>query len=121
MTNPKHYHVVLFDRVEEAAAFVAALSRFLSSPEGTSASIPRPIEVWAIVLANDGGAEVYLSDGAFAATVAGLAPPVTAGVRDAHEVTIAAARLITDGDPIAYTTGDIMIRLTNAGSLDQRA
>lgn len=46
---PGQFHVLEFDLRQEAAAFIAALSRFLYSP-GAEAYDAEDVEVWAVVL-----------------------------------------------------------------------
>jgi hypothetical protein len=78
MTAPaidRDYHLVRFDDTSDAAAFVAALSRFLCSPVGSwyfeHADI---LEVWSSASAL-GSIELYLSGGALEAASAAF-PPV---------------------------------------------
>ena len=62
---PKVFHVLNFDRREEAAAFVAALSRVLNSPRGDTLAFQN-VEVWSEV-ASTKGVRLYLSDAALEA------------------------------------------------------
>ena len=80
--NPDaHYHLLRYTDITEAAAFVAALSRFLSSPAGTKYLRPiAPAEVWSLLV---GDAEhirridIYLNTPALnAATDSFGRPPV---------------------------------------------
>ena len=68
-------HVVRFDRVDDAAAFVAALTRFLKSPRAPAVpKSPDAIEVWAHHTVND-GVELLMSHAAIAATTVGFGRP----------------------------------------------
>ncbi|HKG94231.1 MAG TPA: hypothetical protein VKA84_20130, partial [Gemmatimonadaceae bacterium] len=63
------YHVVHFDHAAEAAAFIAALSRFLDAPGGggfVTGPPPAagPVEVWSYPTVPGDSVEVYLSGGA---------------------------------------------------------
>ena len=72
----RSYHVVRFENVDEASAFVRALQSFLDSSRGEAWTTKFHItEVWAPKPLADGPLEVYLSDSALMATEAGFAPP----------------------------------------------
>jgi len=59
----KSFHVVQFPRPMEAAAFVAALSRFLNSPQaGSSTRAIEAIEVWHALNKQTDRVSLYLSD-----------------------------------------------------------
>jgi hypothetical protein len=65
--------VVRFAERVEAAAFIAALSRFLASPRGRGyTDQPDAVEVWVSVPALHERVEVYLSDAAVEAVIAGF-------------------------------------------------
>jgi len=75
------YHLLSFDRSVEASAFMAALSRFMASPAGL-AMWPdvRTYEVWTRPIKN--GAQLYLSDGAFAMASQAFSPvPISQTIR----------------------------------------
>lgn len=76
-----NYHRVLFEHQLEGAAFVAALSRFLSSPAGSSyLSRSDPVEV-RNHSSLTGELELYLSDSALAAATAAFSPvPVSQAI-----------------------------------------
>jgi hypothetical protein len=64
-----------FAHHDEAAAFVAALSRFLDSPKASSAAAGRSdIEVWARSPVASEGVRLFLSDKALAAAERGFSP-----------------------------------------------
>jgi hypothetical protein len=77
----RNYHLLSFNTVVEAEAFVAAFSRFLTSPLGSS--IPpdfASLEVWSTI--PDEGVTLFLDDGAFnVATAAFSRVPVADTVR----------------------------------------
>lgn len=83
MTPP--YHALTFDEPDEAAAFVAALSRWLASPSGEvwAASNPsidvRAVKVGERVLA------IYLNQPALDATIAGFGTPTRMATVASHE------------------------------------
>lgn len=73
------YHVVEFPTAEEAAGFVAALSRFLCSPQGAASPTgAEAVRVWSRRLPAGPGVELYLSDAALAATARAFAAPTVA-------------------------------------------
>ena len=79
-TADAEYHLLTYTDINEAAAFVAALSRFLSSPQGSKYFRPSaPAEVWSRVLGpayDIERIEVYLNASAVAAvTELFLRPP----------------------------------------------
>ena len=102
------YHVVQFQRGAEAAAFLAALSRFLNSPAGDShrSGSQRP-EVW--VGANQGeGVELYLDDAALEAVRNAFSPVPVSRQASRSELVLAGGRLLLGGDDIpAYGVVEI--------------
>ena len=78
----QQYHVAHFDHTTEAAAFVAALTRFLDSPNGSSFTREsHSLEVWIDSASTRAGVEVYLSEDALKATTAGFPAPKLSGTR----------------------------------------
>jgi len=73
------YHIIKFDNQVEAAAFIAALSRFLNYPQGSVyRSQADSIEVWFQSIAINTPVKLYLSDGVLNAAKAAFSPmPVT--------------------------------------------
>jgi hypothetical protein len=64
-----------FERFDEAAAFIAALSRFIHSPAFTASKLPvATTQVWGCSTGEADGAELYLSAAALAATAAAFSP-----------------------------------------------
>jgi hypothetical protein len=63
---PKKFHVMEFAHHDEAAAFVAALSRLVDSPQAGSPLSARhsPVEVWARSAVATEGVRLFLSDNA---------------------------------------------------------
>jgi len=82
-SQPKKFHVMEFAHHDEAAAFVAALSRFLDSPKsGTGGSRQAKIEVWARSPVASEGVLLFLSDTALAAAEKAFSPvPVARTVK----------------------------------------
>jgi|SRR5690242_2062953 GNAT superfamily N-acetyltransferase len=66
------FHVLEFDHHDEAAAFVAALSRFVSSP--ASATESEPVEVWARSPVHRESVKLFLNDRALDAAQAAFSP-----------------------------------------------
>jgi hypothetical protein len=99
-SRPREFHVMEFAHHDEAAAFVAALSRFLVSPRGAghaespqkalhkrSASGSRraaPVEVWARSPVASEGVALFLSETALVAAKAAFSPvPIARTIRRA--------------------------------------
>jgi hypothetical protein len=76
------FHPLRFGSTDEAAAFIAALSRALNSPERVAAArTAGSVEVWIDRDPSQTAAVVYLSDAALDAAVAAFPPvPVQTGV-----------------------------------------
>jgi hypothetical protein len=75
----KEFHVMEFVHHDEAAAFVAALSRFLNSPGATRGKKKKsPIEVWARSPVASEGVVLFLSDAAQLAAEKAFSPVPTA-------------------------------------------
>jgi hypothetical protein len=89
-----HFHVVEFDRREEAAAFVAALSRVLNSPRG-DAYASRAVEVW-VDTPSTASVRLFLSTAALDAAEAAFSP-VRVGDSVSRESASRGHRLIIDG------------------------
>ena len=63
------YYLATFDRLDEAAAFIAALSRFVHSPRGAAFADARArVEVSAVAGRPEQRVDVYLTKHALAAT-----------------------------------------------------
>ncbi|MDQ6886006.1 MAG: hypothetical protein M3068_01795 [Gemmatimonadota bacterium] len=108
------YHRVVFDQLDDAAAFVAALSRYLTSPLGRiHERDAAPSEIWADVGEGDGGIVLYLSDGARAATARGFAPAPLSGHTAAEMMRATCTLVLAAGDSSAYGRDEILRRLTS--------
>jgi hypothetical protein len=83
MEPDRNFHVVIFSRPVEAAAFVAALSRFLNSPQaGPVGRAPEAVEVWHGSTERTDRVALYLSDEALRlANDAFPAAPVSGVIR----------------------------------------
>lgn len=83
MTAPaidREYHVVSFEDTSDAAAFVAALSRFLCSPVGNwYFDRAEALEVWSHAAV--GVVQLFLSGGALEAASAAFPPVLVEGLR----------------------------------------
>jgi hypothetical protein len=108
------YHVVKFDDPSEAAAFVAALSRFLSSPRGTTETAASGvIEVWAPSAKTAEVEELYLSDGALSAAIAGFGQVPLAGVRRGDALSSDCGLMIGGDRPPAWGVDEATRHLTS--------
>lgn len=104
MTAPsldRVYHVLEFDSTTEAASFVAALSRFLNSPVGsTYVDSDGSVQVWSSVAESRPDrrewVEVFLSSEALDAASAAFAPVLVSGRRRGDELP-ADCTLVVDG------------------------
>ena len=97
----RDYHVLEFDSTSEAASFVAALSRFLNSPVGsTYVDSDGSVQVWSYVSEPrpDRGewVEVFLSPEALDAASAAFAPVRVSGVRRGDQLPVGCT-LVVDG------------------------
>ena len=71
----REFHVMEFAHHDEAAAFVAALSRFLNSPDAPRGGKKKtPIEVWARSPVASEGVLLFLSDAAQSAAEEAFSP-----------------------------------------------
>jgi hypothetical protein len=74
-SRPREFHVMEFAHHDEAAAFVAALSRFLHSPKGGGAGARKPpLEVWARSPVASEGVLLFLSATALVAAKKAFSP-----------------------------------------------
>jgi hypothetical protein len=74
------FHLMHFEHRGEAAAFVAALSRFLDSPRGSGyMEPPGAVQIWSHAGASHGTIDVFLTADALAAATAAFAPVIGAG------------------------------------------
>ena len=83
MTAPaidREYHVVSFEDTSDAAAFIAALSRFLCSPVGSwYFDHAEVLEVWSHAAVD--AVQLFLSGGALEAASAAFPPVAVEGLR----------------------------------------
>ncbi len=74
-SDARRLHLIALGDLDEASAFVAALSRFLHSPGGVEyLDPPRAVEVWSRAVPERGTVSIYLSDRALEAASAAFAP-----------------------------------------------
>jgi hypothetical protein len=108
------YHRVSFDDTEEAAAFVAALSRYLASPAGDACrSADSPIEIIAAHDVVPPAVGLYLSAGALRATAAGFGLPDMVDRCRPDELPMDRLVVLGDADRLAYGRDDIVKRLSS--------
>ena len=81
---PRKFHVMEFAHHDEAAAFVAALSRLLDSPTTGPSGRQSPIEVWARSAVATEGVRLFLSDNALKVAKTAFSPvPIVRTVKRA--------------------------------------
>ena len=106
------YHRLPFDSSDDAAAFVAALSRFVNGPAGQMyRNVDPPIEVWAEPTTGAPALTLYLSSAAVQATAAGFAQPPALERCRVDEFPPRRALIFGRDDRGAYGKDDIVRRL----------
>jgi hypothetical protein len=105
------FHIVDFNRRDEAAAFVAALSRVLSSPRGDSYAASR-VEVWADVASTD-RIRLFLSDGAFAIADSAFSPVPVTGTATGDPGAHGHRLIIKGGETPAWGLAEANLRLSD--------
>jgi hypothetical protein len=112
----RDFHVMEFAHHEEAAAFAAALSRFLNSPSGgPHAGKQPPAEVWAESPAT-GAVRLFLSNAALAAAQSAFSPvPVGRTVKRAA-LPAASFLVIEGGKTPSWGAADAADRLARPDS-----
>jgi hypothetical protein len=107
------YHCIAFDELDEGAAFIAALSRYLSSPSGRSRVTPvSPIEVLATWQPEARQLIVYLSDAALTATNAAFGQPALVGTCAADAVPVHRIAILSDPSNVPFGKDDVVRRIT---------
>jgi hypothetical protein len=104
------YHALTFDDPAEAAAFVAALSRWLASPSGEAWVASNPAIDVRAVNAGEGVLTIYLNQPALDATVTGFGMPTRMATIDAGQ-SIPAGLQLLDGRRYIYGLDDIANRV----------
>jgi hypothetical protein len=105
------FHVLEFDRRDEAAAFVAALSRVLNSPQGDTYAA-ESVEVWADT-GSTGRVRLFLSASALRAAEVAF-PPVMVGDSVSSETASRGHRLIIrGGETPAWGIADAELQLSD--------
>jgi hypothetical protein len=98
--SDRDFYVLQFENTMDAAAFVAALSRFLNSPVGsTYVDGVGSIQVWSYLSARGHGVQVFLSPDALEAASAAFAPVFVAGRRRRDQFPVDCT-LVFDGDNV---------------------
>ena len=107
------YHLLVFERSEEAAAFVAALSRFLNSPQGSPYRLSSAaVEVWGHAATTPDRLEIYLSDCVLAAATAAFAPVPLAATQHTATLPPDSARILSVSQIPAWGLTDAQRYLT---------
>ena len=104
------FHFVEFDRREEAAAFVAALSRVLNSPRGDAYALTN-VEVW-IDDASTSGLALLLTDAALEAAEFAFSPVRVGGVISRDAASPGLRLVIKGGVTPAWGLADAEIQLS---------
>ena len=104
------FHVLKFDRREEAAAFVAALSRVLNSP-GADTYALQNVEVWADA-ASTQHVSLFLSDAALEAAESAFSPVRVSGTASKESASRADRLIIRGGVTPAWGLADAELQLS---------
>ena len=104
------FSCIHFSSRNEAAAFAAAVSRFVSSPAGVAAVNPVDVDISAVLQQGE-AVDVYLNEAALTATLTGFAAPHVAGTF--VEATLPAGRiaLVAPGERGAFGKDEMLRRL----------
>src|SRR4051812_33620048 len=115
-TAPRHgtressdFHVMEFTHHDEAAAFVAALSRLLEAPH--SGAVGQNVEVWARSPVASEGVRLFLCDDALAAAESRFAPVPVVGAIRRESLPDESFLIIEAGITPAWGTGDASAKL----------
>ena len=96
-TDDERFHMMHFEFRSEAAAFVAALSRFLGSPRGEGyMEPPDAVQIWSHAGLATGSVDLFLTADALAAATAAFAPVIGAGTNPNMELPDGCTLLIGD-------------------------
>jgi hypothetical protein len=110
----REYHLIEFARTVEAAAFIAALSRVLSSPAGAPwMRSSEPVEVWSHRPDGSDTVEVYLSGPAVGAARAAFAPVPVSSIRRGDALPASCDLVIGGGRTPAWGLADAERRLSS--------
>jgi hypothetical protein len=104
------FHVVKFDRREEAAAFLAAVSRVLNSPRVDTPALQH-VEVWADG-ASSPGMRLLLTDAALEAAESAFSPVPVGGVVSRQSAPPNSQLIIKGGVTPAWGLADAEIQLS---------
>lgn len=108
--DPDAYHAIAFTSPEEAAGFIAALSRKLGSPEASlDRESPGVVEVLARTTAT--AVEVYLSGPAFAAAHHAFSPLPESREINRNAIPLDRTLIIDGMNPVAMGMDDVAPRL----------
>ena len=117
-SRERELHVMEFAHHDEAAAFVAALSRFLNSPGGT-ANIERTsvVEVWAQSPEPGKTVHLFLSKAALTAAESAFSPVPVERVVSRKALPAASFLVIEGGNTPSWGAADAAARLARPSSL----
>jgi hypothetical protein len=112
------FQVMEFARHEEAAAFVAALSRFLNSPQGSRyAGREAVAEVWAESPEQGKAVHLFLSEGALVAAEAAFSPVRTERAVTREALPVASFLVIEGGKTPSWGAADAAARLDERNAI----
>ncbi len=106
------FQVVEFDRRQEAAAFVAALSRVLNSPRGDT-YVPRAVEIWADTTSAD-SVRLFLSNAAVEVAESVFAPVRVGGTVNKESASRGHRLIIEGGVTPAWGLDEAEAQLSDA-------
>ena len=107
------YHCIAFDELDEGAAFIAALSRYLSSPSGSRpGTSTSSVEVFAATMPESRRLMVYLSDVALQATIAGFGQPAVVGLCAGDALPTHRIAILSDAVRMPFGKDDVVRRIT---------
>jgi hypothetical protein len=109
------YHCIVFDELDEGAAFIAALSRYLVSPSGPGLGMQTSsIEVFAATRPESRQLMVYLSDAALDATATAFGQPVLVEDYAREAPPINGIPLLSDAAQMPFGKDDILRRIISS-------
>lgn len=112
-SRPQEFHVIEFAHHDEAAAFVAALSRFLNSPSGgVSKKGASAVEVWARSPVKSEAVKLFLSDSALEEADAAFSPVPVARTVKRESLPDESFLIIEGGVTPAWGAAEASARLT---------
>ena len=118
ISRDRELHVMEFAHHDEAAAFVAALSRFLNSPQGTSKTARASIvEVWAESPEPGKTVRLFLSKDALAVAESAFPPVPIERIVNRKSLPAASFLVIEGGNTPSWGAADAASRLARPSAL----